>query len=229
MKKRLLVFLIVVVATSALASSFAYAGVNDSGHLDPSEVNGFDKLVMRPYNKLLDITADISSIMAMVTPAVLFSAPSNQYLTIGVMYAETMALSYGANTLLKYLVNRNRPYMYFDGYPKSEESSGDSSKSFPSRHSTMSFAAAGFTSYVFSKYFPESKWKIPVIALSYSLATATAVFRVASGNHFMTDVLAGAALGTLIGYAIPALHTLFVDKDVEATVSPFSLAFKISL
>ena len=29
----------------------------------------------------------------------------------------------------------------------------------------------------------------------------------ASGNHFFTDVLAGAAIGTACGFIIPALHS----------------------
>ena len=90
----------------------------------------------------------------------------------------------------------------------------------------MAFASAGFVSYVFSRYYPDSKWKAPIIAASYSLAATTAVLRIMSGNHFMTDVLAGALLGTLWGIGIPMLHTL--GDNVEIGLTPFALAFSVS-
>ena len=197
--------------------------------LDRTEVNSFDRLTMQPYNKTLDVAGDIASIVSMATPAIFLALPSSEYLNVGVMYAETLALTYGTSVLLKSVVNRERPYMYFDGYPEKEVESGDSNKSFPSRHTAMAFASAAFSSYVFSKYYPDSEWRIPVIAVSYSIAAATAALRIASGNHFATDVLTGALVGTVIGFGIPALHTLLADENVEASASPFGLVFKISL
>ena len=64
------------------------------------------------------------------------------------------------------------------------------------------------------------------MAASYSLATATALLRIMSGNHFMTDVLSGALLGTIWGIGVPMVHTL--GENVQMGVSPFALAFSIS-
>ena len=118
--------------------------------------------------------------------------------------------------------------MYYDGYPQQKVDSGSWNRSFPSAHTSMSFAGASFASYVFWKYNPESKWRILVTAISYSLAATVAVLRVASGNHFATDVLAGALIGTAIGIGIPALHTLIADKDIAVSISPFGLVFSRS-
>ena len=90
----------------------------------------------------------------------------------------------------------------------------------------MAFASAGFVSYVFSRYYPESKLKVPVIVTAYTAATTTAVLRILSGNHFMTDVLTGALLGTLWGVGVPMLHTL--GDNVEVGITPFALAFSVS-
>jgi membrane-associated phospholipid phosphatase len=40
------------------------------------------------------------------------------------------------------------------------------------------------------------------------LGTAAAVggLRIAAGKHFPTDILAGAAVGSLVGYLVPRLH-----------------------
>lgn len=101
--------------------------------------------------------------------------------------------------------------------------------SFPSGHVTLAFSYATFTSYVFCKYNPDSKAKLPVCIISYSLACATAVLRVASGSHFITDVLAGAAIGAAIGFAVPYVHTHFVNNNISGSASPFGFAFKINL
>jgi membrane-associated phospholipid phosphatase len=39
-----------------------------------------------------------------------------------------------------------------------------------------------------------------------STAVVTGIFRVTSGNHFPTDVLAGALAGSIVGYTIVCLH-----------------------
>lgn len=195
--------------------------------LDSIDVNRLDSFVMRPYNKTLSTVSTVTTAASLAMPAVLLSAPSSEYLKIGIMYAETVALTYGVKELIKLIVPRERPYLYYEGYPEDEIKSGKSHKSFLSGHTALAFAGASFTSYVFCKYHPESKWKIPVIATSYSLATATGVLRIASGNHFATDVLAGALLGAAIGYGIPALHALLADNNAEKQASPFGLAVKL--
>ena len=200
------------------ASLFAFAS---------SEINSFDRLAVQHYNQNMDKTATALEIAAMLTPAVLFSESPDQYVKIGVMYLETQLLTWGTTKLLKTFIDRPRPYMYHDDYPQAKVDSGDWNNSFPSGHTAMSFAGASFASYVFWKYNPDSKWRIPVTAVSYSLALTVATLRVAGGSHFMTDVLAGALIGTAIGIGVPALHTLFADKDATVSVSPFGLAVSI--
>ena len=211
--KRLTVIVLILV----LAGSCMFA-------LDRAEINSFDRLAVQHYNQTIDKTATALQIAAMLTPAVLLSESSDQYVTIGVMYLETQLLTWGTTKLLKTVIERPRPYMYHDDYPQAKVDSGDWDDSFPSGHTAMSFAGASFVSYVFWKYNPDSKWRIPVTAASYSLALTVAALRVAGGSHFMTDVLAGALIGTAIGIGVPALHTLFADKDASVSVSPFGLA-----
>ena len=217
--KKLIV--VVVLLTAVLFSSAAFP-------LDPQDVNPLDRMFITPHNETLNRISHYTVFLAFLTPAVLFSAPSEEYITIGVMYAETLALTYGTKELLKHLVARERPYMYVPDTPESLYNSKQHNKSFPSGHTAIAFAGATFASYVFSKYNPESEWKIPIIAVSYSLAAATAALRVACGDHFMTDVLTGALVGTAMGIAVPALHTLLADKDITVSASPFALVFSTS-
>ena len=217
MKKKL----VILIAIALLALSFLpAASINDI-----SQVNKFDRIAMNPYSKPLDDTATVLNYISMASPALLaINRNGGDIATLGVMYLETMAGAYASKEILKKVIDRPRPYTYFEGAP--EDEIDDWNNSFPSGHTTLSFASAGFISYVFSHYYPDSKWKAPVIAASYSLATATAVLRIMSGNHFMTDVLAGAVLGTIWGIGVPMLHTL--GDNVEMGVTPFALAFSVS-
>lgn len=196
--------------------------------LDPQKVNSFDRPFMAPYSKTLDNLSLVPAIAVALSPAVLLTQPSSEYLTIGLMYIESFAITYGSKELIKFLVHRERPYMYDANTPMSLVQDEEHNESFLSGHTALAFNGASFASYVFCKYNPDSKWKIPVIAASYSLAAATAAMRVASGCHFVTDVLAGAALGTVIGIAVPALHTLLAKENVTVSASPFGLVFSKS-
>ena len=164
----------------------------------------------------------------MAAPLALFATDKSEWGVWAVMYAESLLWANGIKEALKFSVRRERPYMYFDDAPQNKIDDGDYLKSFPSGHTTMAFNGAVFLSYTFSKYFPESKWKIPVIAGSLSMAVATGVQRILSGNHFITDVLAGAAIGSFTGFMIPFLHTLPKSKNLDIAVAPSGVLFRYS-
>ena len=199
-------------------------------NLSMDEVPAFDKAFMHPYSRSLEIGGTVFELASLLTPALLLAEPSDQYLSIATMYGETLLAAYALKELGKYCFSRARPFLYYQVYPVEKIEKGDAFDSFPSGHATMAFAGAAFTSYVFATYHPNSVWRIPVTVASYSLALTTALLRVASGNHFPTDVLSGALLGTLVGVGVPFLHRSFASKqEVTATVSPFAVAFRISL
>ena len=184
---------------------------------DRDDVSAFDRWAMRPYSRALDITGDVFIGCTMATPLVFASVDKHEWITIGLMYAETMLLTHVVKDLIKSLTFRPRPYMYFDGYPQKYVDSGDWNNSFPSGHTMQAFAAASFTSFVFAMYFPGSLWNIPVSVGSYALAATVAVLRLSSGNHFLTDVLFGAAFGTVFGIGVPLLHRIGIGtKDSSA-------------
>lgn len=222
--RKVLAFVLISVVWSTV-SLFAQVNPMD---LESAEVNAFDRLAMLPYSKSLDVVGTAFELASVLTPAVLLSVPANEWLPIGIMYVETMLVAYGLKELGKLCIHRFRPYLYFDSYPQHAVDDGDAADSFPSGHATMAFAGAAFASSVYAAYYPDSSWKVPVTVASYTLASVAAILRVASGNHFMTDVLAGALIGTAVGIGIPWLHKRVGTSSITSSVSPFSLAFGIA-
>lgn len=206
--------------------------LNSYSQFNQDDVNGFDRLIMNSYSQKLDYAGTAMMGLTLLTPAVLFTAPADDYWKIGVEYAETIAVAYGVKELCKLCVNRARPYMYFDGAPESKIAEGDWNNSFISGHATLSFAAASFTSFLFYQYYPDSQWTIPVIISSYALAGVTSYLRLESGNHFMTDVLCGAAAGTVIGILVPLLNSLwikpsYISENTQVMISPAAFTMQI--
>lgn len=97
------------------------------------------------------------------------------------------AFAYGLNYAVKLLVRRPRPEFV-------EPLTGVVSRmSFPSAHATTSFAAAG----VYGRAAPAAA---PAL---YGAAALFAFSRPYLGVHYPSDVLAGAALGTVVARAWP--------------------------
>ena len=72
--------------------------------------------------------------------------------------------------------------------------------------------------------------KIPVVAGSFTLATLTAVLRVLGGNHFATDVITGAVVGTSVGFLVPFLHRTRGEKScVQIAPSAMGVSVRIGL
>jgi len=115
--------------------------------------------------------------------------------------------------------------MYTDNITDGREK--DYYKSFPSASAAFSFLSASFLSATFSKEFPESKFKLPVIIGSYSLALTAASLRIASGAHFLSDVLTSAAISSFYGWVIPVFH--LKNNNEKLSIIPAGNRIIISL
>jgi membrane-associated phospholipid phosphatase len=97
------------------------------------------------------------------------------------VFGYTLAQAYLANVILtqgiKYTTHRMRP-------------DGSASNSFPSGHTSSSFAVATVVTNYYGK-----NWGIPL----YAFAGLVGVSRIEKGQHWPSDVLAGAALGYISG------------------------------
>jgi len=194
--------------------------------------NWFDEQFIYTYNENISLASDITSALTMVAPATfLFAAPSSDWVEVGLTYGTTLLASYAVRTVLKNTISRQRPYLLSGNDTLQPSNTSDFYQSFPSGHTLMAFSSAAFTQTVFSLKYPDSPYKTAVTATTWALAATTAILRVASGNHFVTDVLAGAAIGSILGFAGPYLtHLMFKDKENAPTlmIGP-SVGMQVSL
>jgi hypothetical protein len=101
------------------------------------------------------------------------------------LMAETLAFA------VKQVARRDRP----DG----------TSYSFPSGHATVSFASADILRRTFG-------WKVGMPA--YAIASYVAASRIQSRRHYLSDVVFGAALGTVAGRTVP------VSRSHQVAIAP---------
>jgi membrane-associated phospholipid phosphatase len=122
-----------------------------------------------------------------------------------VVMADAVSWSVAATELLKVGVHRARPILYRSG-AATAAADPDNRESFPSNHTALAFSAAtAYTTLALRQHLPHAGRNA---ILLYVAATAVGVFRVAGGAHFPSDVLAGAALGSGIGWATARFHPM---------------------
>ncbi len=153
--------------------------------------------------------------------------------TIGVMYFEVFFFTKGITGITKSITGRTRPYLYNtsftpeERYNFQENGAPIGNTSFFSGHTSATFAAAVFLSKTYTDIYGKGTWSKIIWCTSLTLASATAYCRVASGEHFPTDVIVGAMVGSAIGYAIPVLHKVNPEKlTVSILPNYFSVCYK---
>lgn len=112
--------------------------------------------------------------------------------------AESLVTAAVVATGLKYAVGRERP-------DKSDN------LSFPSGHAITAFCVGP----VVTKYFG---WEAG--AAAYVLAAVTGLARVEGLHHYLSDVLAGATLGIVIGNS-----TVYAPKNISVSMGPGQMRF----
>lgn len=114
-----------------------------------------------------------------------------------------VALSTG---LLKLIVRRPRPLTYDSRFAREERFDGDARLSFPSGHTSMAFGSATLLAVMAHEEIEDPGLRVAVMASGFGAAAATGYLRIAARKHFLTDVLAGAALGAGVAGLVAGLQ-----------------------
>ena len=85
-------------------------------------------------------------------------------------------------------------------------------------HKSTAAAMSFYTAKAFSDYLPDGPTKNLIWTGAVIYPAVVGYLRVASANHFATDVIVGYAVGAMIGFFIPQLHK--IDKEDGLSVFP---------
>lgn len=116
----------------------------------------------------------------------------------GLHMSEALLAATVASSVAQRVIGRTRPYMAPHDPSSFSFGAGFGSRdhrSFPSGHAVSAFAlAAGLTAEADDAWGEDALWvAVPAVAM----ATVTALSRVVDDQHWLSDVVAGAGLGTL--------------------------------
>ncbi len=176
--------------------------------LSRKNINSFDRGATYNWSPQSADWSDIFLITSIASPLLLFtsSAVRNDAGTYTTMFLQNILTTYSVSHLPKALIKRYRPYSYNDEVEDEIRSSPAATLSFFSAHTSVSFASAVFLSTTFNKYNPDSNLTPYIWGTSLLLSSAVGYLRYASGNHFPTDIIAGAIIGSVVGFLIPLIH-----------------------
>jgi membrane-associated phospholipid phosphatase len=171
----------------------------------PSDVPGIDRWVVGAQSTLARRTSDVLLFGVGGAAAYLSAHDRSSQQARGnlAVLANSVSLTYASTAWLKVLVHRKRPVLYTSAAPAAA-SDPESQKSFPSGHTSVAFAVA--TSYLVMANREHLPHRARNAALLFGGAAGIGALRVSGGSHFPTDVLAGAVLGTGIGWLVATVH-----------------------
>jgi len=157
---------------------------------------------------------------------------------------QSMAVTVAITSVVKIAVGRTRPYSETCGVDRPETSRDCEGNrrhySFFSGHSSMAFASAGLICmhHMYLELYDNRAADIGACVAAYGAATATGILRIVGDQHYFTDVVVGAAVGTITGVGLPYVLHYRHGKDgagrtgkgeaVEAALVPLANGLAIS-
>lgn len=145
---------------------------------------------------------------------------------------QTLSFSAGLNSLVAGLVGRERPYgrdscAEGDLAQTSDCQGNNRYRSFFSGHATAAFTLAALTCvhHINLPIYGGGPGEAAPCIAAMAVASAVAILRVSSDQHYLSDVLVGAAFGTLSGFGVPYLfhYAQTPDKRPNAALNALGI------
>ena len=177
------------------------------------DINFIDKWAVGNNSDSANNFSDIPFAFSFATPLLLLfdDEVNEQTATVLGLYLESLATTGAMYTLTAGLVSRSRPYVYSDEESLERRTSGNGQRSFYSGHVAAAATATFFTAKVYTDLNPDLKGKFFVWTGAALVPATIAYFRLEAGQHFLTDMMLGYALGAATGYLVPELHRTKVE------------------
>ena len=151
-------------------------------------------------------------------PIIPFFSEDNYYENL-ITRVNILSLNGLITNLVKITSSRERPKYRFNS---NKEKSNETYKSFFSGHTSTAFSIGISNALILSKQFPKHSTKIWFSSLS--IAATAGYLRIASDEHYASDIIAGSIVGSVIGFF---LHKS--NKNQNFNFSPSSNTIHLSI
>lgn len=141
---------------------------------------------------------------------------------LGLRTVESIAAAGLTTFLIKGVAGRARPYVVDDTIPRDYQLGrgfhGGEFSSFPSGHTTTAFAAASAASQEIRYLWPHASpvWT-PAL---FASATLVGISRIHADKHWASDVIAGAAVGTIVARVVVRYNRAHEGNAVDRLLLP---------
>lgn len=194
--------------------------------LDPSEIPFFDRIALGKRSGGYSLASDILLYGLLSEAALINFKDIDRIRPLESPWIPTFLASTGINLIAKSTVKRARPYAYDSLSTDNDLSDIDATLSFYSGHTSGAFTAAIYSSMMYEILEYPSEYRGYVWAGNLLAASATGILRIASGNHFPSDVVVGAVIGSIIGWGFPELYSSYATNENSMAVD--ITAFELS-
>jgi len=176
--------------------------------LDKQDIPPFDRHGADVYHPEADEIGDLLFYGSMPLPLVLLFDKKirRDGLKVAFLYLESMSVTGLLYTSAVYFADRFRPYAYNPNAPMSERTRGGAKNSFFAGHVALVGTSTFFIAKMLNDYHPDWKAKWLPFTLAGAATATTGYLRYRGGQHFLSDILLGTAVGTLSGILIPHAH-----------------------
>ena len=183
------------------------------------DVAARNALVWRGAERTADILSTVidAAIPASAATYLLLSANGagdvNAGLVDTLLVTEAAAAALLLNQVVKLLVGRKRPHVFFQndlGYAESEDN-----LSFYGGHTSFAFSVTAATVTVAAM---RGYAGVGIVAgVGFTLSAAVGYLRIAADQHYLTDILIGSTVGGLIGWAVPRIFHSPIPSSTQGT------------
>lgn len=194
--------------------------------LTKKDVNWFDRWGVRPYSKNTDNASYIPFYISMPLPLIVIAIDRKMrkdFYKLTFLYVEAITTTGILYSSAAGYVNRLRPLVYSAETPLDKRTVSDSKKSFFAGHVALVATSTFFIARILADYYPDSRYKWLYYGVAGIMTAGTGYMRQAAGEHFLSDIMLGAAVGTLSALLIPSLHQHKLIRSQRLRIFPSGL------
>lgn len=190
--------------------------------LNRKNIPGIDRWVSYNYSKSAAKTSDYFLAGSIPFPLIMLLDKKirNDGVKVYLLFLEATGITGTIYVTSAMIANRYRPYAYNPDVDMGKRSRGGARNSFFAGHVAIVATSVFYTAQTFINYHPEMKHKWLLYTGAGLITATTGYLRIKAGQHFLTDVVTGATIGTLSGILTPYFHKIRHKENARLTILP---------